>query len=57
MTSGFGYLQMALGAKVNLVSHEERRALSGRSEVEQMPVFPQEGCCAMIDGKLYIRIN
>ena len=56
-TSTYWYLQMALGAKVNLVSHEERRALSGRSEVEQMPVFPQEGCCAMIDGKLYIRIN
>lgn len=56
-TSTYWYLQMTLGAKVNLVSHEERRVLSGRSEVEQMPVFPQEGCCAMIEDKLYIRIN
>lgn len=56
-TSTYWYLQMALGEPINLVSHEERRALTARAEEISLTAFPQEGCCRMIDGHLYLRIN
>lgn len=53
----YWYLQMVLGVPIRLVSHEERIALSSSEQAAGMPAFPQEGCCRMIDGRLYIRIN
>jgi len=56
-TSNYWYLTMALGEPIRLVSHEERMRLSDSAQAKTMPAFPQEGCCAMADGMLYIRIN
>lgn len=56
-TSTYWYLQMALGEPINLVSHEERQRLSQSEEAKSLPPFPNEGCCRMIDGRLYIRIS
>ena len=56
-TGNYWYLQMALGEPVNLVPHEERIRLSEHPQAQALPAFPQAGCCAMIDGHLYIRIN
>lgn len=56
-TANYWYLQMALGEPVNLVSHQERMRLSEQPQAQSLPAFPQAGCCAMIDGHLYIRIN
>lgn len=56
-TSNYWYLTMALGEPVNLVSHEERMRLSEGEQAQNMPAFPKEGCCAMADGMLYIRIH
>ncbi|MGN0775100.1 MAG: glucosyltransferase domain-containing protein [Candidatus Ventricola sp.] len=56
-TSNYWYLEMALGEPINLVSHEERLRLSSNPEAADMPAFPSAGCCRMIDGYLFIRIN
>lgn len=56
-TGNYWYLEMALGEPVNLVSHEERIRLSAHPDAAGMPAFPSSGCCRMIDGRLYIRIN
>ena len=56
-TSTYWYLQMALGEPINLVSHEERQRLSQSEAAKSLPLFPNEGCCRMIDGRLYIRIS
>lgn len=56
-TSNYWYLTMALGEPINLVSHEERARLTANVQAANLPAFPQEGCCAMLDGMLYIRIN
>lgn len=56
-TANYWYLQMALGEPINLVSHEERARLSASEPAQSLPAFPQEGCCAMIDGTLFVRIN
>ena len=56
-TSNYWYLRMALGEPINLVSHEERARLSADPLAASMPAFPAQGCCQMIDGTLFIRIN
>ena len=56
-TGNYWYLTMALGEPIRLVSHEERIRLSARPEAADIPAFPASGCCRMIDGHLYIRIN
>lgn len=56
-TSTYWYLQMAIGEPINLVSHEERKALSVSNAAQNLPAFPQKGCCQMIDGCLYLRIS
>ena len=56
-TANYWYLEMALGEPINLVSHEERQRLSESEQAQSMPAFPQEGCCAMMDGMLYVRIH
>jgi len=56
-TANYWYLQMALGEPVNLVPHEERVLLTSHPEALALPRFPQEGCCRMIDGYLFVRIN
>ena len=53
-TSNYWYLQMALGEPINLVSHDQRVELS--KNVDDMPGFPAEGCCRMIDGYLYLKL-
>ena len=56
-TANYWYLQMALGEPINLVSHEERVRLTQHPDIAMLSAFPSDGCCAMIDGHLYIRIN
>lgn len=56
-TANYWYLEMALGEPVNLVSHEERMRLQESEQAKNMPAFPKEGCCAMSDGMLFVRIN
>ena len=54
-TSTYWYLQMALGERINLVPHEQRVKLDNKAR--RMPAYPDEGCCRMIGGRLYIRLN
>ncbi len=56
-TGNYWYLEMALGEPINLVSHEERMRLSAHPDAADMPAFPQSGCCRMIDGMLFVRIQ
>lgn len=56
-TSTYWYLQMALGESINLVGHDEQRRLSRSDAARSIPAYPDEGCCRMIDGVLYIRIS
>ena len=51
------YLQMALGAPMNLVDEQTRRQLSETPQAQALPAYPADGCTQMIDGVLYIRIN
>ena len=53
-TSNYWYLQMALGEPINLVSHDQRVKLT--KNAADMPGFPAEGCCRMIDGYLYLKL-
>ena len=53
-TSNYWYLQMALGDPINLVSHPQRVELS--KNAANLPHFPAEGCCQMIDGYLYLKL-
>lgn len=53
-TSNYWYLQMALGEPINLVSHPQRVELS--KNAANLPHFPSEGCCQMIDGYLYLKL-
>ena len=57
-TSTYWYLTTILGARVNLVPERERARLVRQTpQLEQMPRFPQEGCAAMIGGRLFLRLN
>ena len=56
-TSTYWYLQMALGEPIRLVEHSERERLSQSAAAQALTAFPDEGCCRMIDGYLYLRIN
>ena len=56
-TATYWYLKMALGANVNLVDEDTRRALSAQPEVDSLSIFPDAACCRMIDGVLYIRLG
>lgn len=51
------YVWEVLGYPFNFVSTYEQSLLSGRDEVRDMPAFPAEGCCRMIDGTLVIRLS
>ena len=55
-TSEYWYLTMILGAKINLVSHEERVRLIREYRVdEEMERYPADSSIQMVDGKLFIR--
>lgn len=56
-TATYWYLNMALGANINLVDEDTRRALSAQPEVDSLTRFPDAACCRMIDGVLYIRLG
>ena len=57
-TSQYWYLTEILGENLNLVSHEERIRLTKETpDAASLPRFPQEGCAAMIDGFLFIRVS
>ena len=57
-TSAYWYFSTILGAKLNLVSHAERTKLTKETrEAGEMPRFPEEGCAAMIGGRLFLRLN
>ena len=56
-TGNYWYLEMALGEPIRLVSHEERVRLSALPQAAALPAYPAPGCCRMIDGYLYIRIQ
>ncbi len=55
-TSQYWYLTMILGARINLVPHEDRiRLIRAHPETDGMPRYPEEGSVALIDGALFIR--
>lgn len=54
-TSNYWYLQMALGEPIHLVSHTQRRRLTRTAP--DLAAFPREGCCQLVDGYLYLRLN
>ena len=57
-TSAYWYFSSILGAKLNLVPHDARTRLIKETKiVGEMPRFPEEGCAAMIGGRLFLRLN
>ena len=55
-TSEYWYLTMILGAKINLVPHEERAQLIRSYHIdERLGHYPDESSVQMIDEKLFIR--
>ena len=57
-TSAYWYFSSILGAKLNLVPHDARTKLIKETKiVGEMPRFPEEGCAAMIGGRLFLRLN
>ena len=57
-TSAYWYFSTILGAKLNLVPHSERTRLTKETkEIKHMARFPEEGCAAMIGGRLFLRLN
>ena len=57
-TSTYWYLTTILGAQLNLVTHDERVRLTKETkEIQNISRFPEEGCAAMIDGRLFFRLN
>ena len=57
-TSAYWYFSTILGAKLNLVPHSERTRLTKETkEIKDMARFPEEGCAAMIGGRLFLRLN
>ena len=54
-TATYWYLQVALGEPINLVSHATRRRMT--KTAPKLPAFPAEGCCQILDGYLYLRLN
>lgn len=51
------YFWEVLGYPFNFVSTFELSQIAQKDAVVSMPAFPAEGCCAMVDDVLVIRIN
>ena len=51
------YTQQVLGYPMRILSESERVQMAFREDVLAMPVFPEDGCCRMIDGTLVIRLG
>lgn len=51
------YVWSVLGYPFNFIDQYQQEQLSARAEVISMPAFPAEGCCAMIDGILVIKLS
>lgn len=51
------YFWQIMGYPFNMVGEYERYQISRKPEVRNMPVFPQEGCCRMIDGVMVVKVG
>lgn len=51
------YLQMALGEPLNLVDPSASLTQAQRAALDDMPAFPLDGCCRMVEGCLILKIN
>jgi len=51
------YFWEIMGYPFNFVSDGQRDALAASAQVQQMPIFPAPGCCAMADGTLVIKLS
>lgn len=51
------YMWEVMGYPVNFVSTHELALLTESDAVRSMPVFPQDGCCAFVDGVLVVKLS
>ncbi len=51
------YLWDIMGYPANIVGTYERDQLAAREDVAALPAFPAEGCTAMIDGTLVVKLS
>lgn len=51
------YFWQILGYPFNMVGEFERYHISTKPEVRSMPVFPQQGCCQIIDGVMVVKVG
>jgi len=51
------YCWEILGYPFNFVSTFELEQINAHSAVQSMPAFPAQGCCALVDGVLVIKLN
>jgi len=51
------YMWEVLGYPVNFVSTHDLARIAGSDAVKSMAVFPQDGCCALVDGVLVVRLS
>ena len=51
------YIHQVLGYPMQILNESERVQMAFREDVLAMPVFPEDGCCRMIDGTLVIRLG
>ena len=56
-TSTQWYFEMILGYPVNFVSPEEQAMYAGSGIGDDIPCYPDESCCQLIDGVLFIRLS
>lgn len=51
------YFWEVLGYPFNLVDEYSRGMIAAKTEVRNMPTFPEIGCCQIIDGVLVVKIG
>ena len=51
------YIQQVLGYPMQILSEPDRVQMAFREDILAMPIFPEDGCCQMINGTLVIRLG
>ena len=51
------YIQQVLGYPMQILSEPDRVQMAFREDILALPIFPEDGCCQMIDGTLVIRLG
>ncbi len=53
----FGSMAKLLGSELNLADDSVREEYQQMEEVQEMPAYPQDGYCRMVDGKLVVKLS